>query len=168
MFASQSQKDVEMETAGEEYTTVEKERAVIRLGSVRELRDEVMEVSHNGTTPLKFVGNVELTEVFANHTFVGIVDGWRRLAAIQHGVKLYLVDYGAVWYYLPNLDIDKSYEFFYQVGLSEFGNFGTIEIPDGLDLRELLAMSIDTDDSDGMAQQSQKDEIEVTFPNKRR
>jgi len=65
-------------------------------------------------------------------------------------------------------DIDKSYEFFYQVGLSEFGNFGTIEIPDGLDLRELLAMSIDTDDSDGMAQQSQKDEIEVTFPNKRR
>jgi hypothetical protein len=49
MFASQSQKDVEMETVGEEYATVEKERAVIRLGSVRELRDEVMEVSHNGT-----------------------------------------------------------------------------------------------------------------------
>jgi hypothetical protein len=49
MFASQSQKDVEMETAGEEYNTVEKERAAIRLGSVRELRDEVMEVSHNGT-----------------------------------------------------------------------------------------------------------------------
>ena len=46
---------------------------------------------------LRFVGNVELTELFANHTFVGIVDGWRRLAAIQHGVKLYLVDYGALW-----------------------------------------------------------------------
>src|SRR5271163_2207030 len=95
---------------------------------------------------LRFMGNVELTELFANHTFVGIVDGWRRLAAIQHGVKLYLVDYGAVWYYLPNLDIDKSYEFFYQVGLSEFGNFGTIEIQDGLDLRELLAISMDKDD----------------------
>ena len=52
---------------------------------------------------LTFVGNVELTELFANHTFVGIVDGWRRLAAIQHGVKLYLVDYGAVWYYPSQL-----------------------------------------------------------------
>src|SRR5271156_2171821 len=41
---------------------------------------------------------IELTELFANHTFVGIVDGYRRLAAVQHGVKLYLVDYGAVWY----------------------------------------------------------------------
>ena len=40
----------------------------------------------------------DLTELFANHTFVGIADSWRRLAAIQHGVKLYLVDYGAVWY----------------------------------------------------------------------
>jgi len=44
---------------------------------------------------------IELTELFANHTYVGMVDGWRRLAAIQHGVKLYLVDYGAVWYPLP-------------------------------------------------------------------
>ena len=43
---------------------------------------------------------IELTELFANHTFVGIVDPWRRLAAVQHGVKLYLVDYGAVWYVL--------------------------------------------------------------------
>ena len=64
----------------------------------------------------------------------------------------------------PNFDIDKSYEFLYQVGLSEFGNFGTIEIPDGLDLRELLAMSMNTGDSDGITQQSQKDEIEVTPP----
>lgn len=49
MFATQSQKDVEMETATEEYVTVDKDRAVIRLGSVRELRDGVMEVAHNGT-----------------------------------------------------------------------------------------------------------------------
>jgi len=64
----------------------------------------------------------------------------------------------------PNFDTDKSYEFFYQVGLSEFGNFGTIEIQDGLDLRELLAISMDKDDSDRITQQSQKDEIEVTPP----
>lgn len=47
--------------------------------------------------PCSFEANAELTELFANHTFVGILDGWRRLATIQHGVKLYLVDYGAVW-----------------------------------------------------------------------
>ncbi len=38
----------------------------------------------------------ELTgDLFAAHAFVGIVDDRRRLAAIQSGVKLYLVDYGA-------------------------------------------------------------------------
>ena len=42
---------------------------------------------------------IELTELFANHTFVGILDSWRRLATIQHGVKLYLIDYGAIWYF---------------------------------------------------------------------
>jgi len=52
---------------------------------------------------------------------------------------------------------DKSYEFFYQLGLSEFGNFGTIEIPKGLDLRELLAISMDAD-------RTQKNEIEVCHP----
>jgi hypothetical protein len=41
-------------------------------------------------------------------------------------------------------DIHKSYEFLYQVGLTDFGNFGTIKMPDGFRLRELLAISIDT------------------------
>lgn len=55
----------------------------------------------------------------------------------------------------------RSYEFFYQVGLSEFGNFGTIQIPNGLDTRELLTISINTDGSSEPATQSQKDEIEA-------
>src|SRR5208282_6155030 len=57
---------------------------------------------------------------------------------------------------------DRSYEFFYQVGLSEFGNFGTINLGEGLDVRELLALSMETDESDGMTEQSQKEEIEVS------
>lgn len=81
---------------------------------------------------------------------MGIVDSWRRLAAVQHGVKLYLVDYGAV-----------SYEFFYQLSLSEFGNFGRIEFAEGLDLRELLELSMEISEDDGMEQQDQFDEIEV-------
>jgi DNA mismatch repair protein MLH1 len=135
----------------EDYEITEKEHMPIKLASIRELREEVMEVAHNGSSPTQYINLIpELTELFANHTFVGIVDSWRRLAAIQHGVKLYLVDYGAV-----------SYEFFYQLGLSEFGNFGTIEFADGLNLRELLELSMEISQDDGMTQQSQMDEIEV-------
>ena len=116
----------EQEGEAEEYDIVERERQSIKLASIRELRDEVMEVAHNGTIPPSLENRsslsrvltsppstfdffphaltmIELTELFANHTYVGMVDGWRRLAAIQHGVKLYLVDYGAVWYPLPFL-----------------------------------------------------------------
>jgi hypothetical protein len=56
-----------------------------------------------------------------------------------------------------------SYEFFYQIGLSEFGNFGSIEFTEGLNLRDLLAMSMETDESDGMTQQAQSEEIEVKY-----
>jgi DNA mismatch repair protein MLH1 len=102
----------------------------------------------------------DLTELFANHTYVGIVDGWRRLAGIQHGVKLYLVDYGAVWY-SPKLSplqpirtaiiaindvLTVSYEFFYQLGLSEFGNFGTIEFVEPLYIRDLLTIAMENDE----------------------
>jgi len=71
----------------EKYEIVDKERILIKLTSVKNLRAAVRESVHNG-----------LTEVFANHTFVGIVDERKRIAAIQSGVKLFLIDYGAVWY----------------------------------------------------------------------
>src|ERR1700712_5531195 len=87
--------------------------------TVKELRAEVRDDMHN-----------ELTEIFAGHTFVGIVDEKRRLAAIQGGVKLYLVDYGMV-----------CNEYFYQVGLTDFGNFGTICFDPPLNLKELLALA---------------------------
>ncbi|KAK3954630.1 hypothetical protein QBC32DRAFT_80127 [Pseudoneurospora amorphoporcata] len=108
-------KDVEMIN----YETVDREATACRLISVRELRAEVREEMHH-----------ELTEIFANHTFVGIVDERRRLAAIQGGVRLYLVDYGRV-----------CYEYFYQLGLTDFGNFGTMRFDPPLDVRELLNMA---------------------------
>lgn len=55
--------------------------------TLKRLRADVRESMHDG-----------LCEIIRDHTFVGIVDEPRRLAAIQHGVKLYLVDYAAVWY----------------------------------------------------------------------
>ncbi|KAL2260541.1 hypothetical protein VTK26DRAFT_5427 [Humicola hyalothermophila] len=102
-----------------EYETVDRELTPCRLISVRELRAAVRDDMHH-----------ELTEIFANHTFVGVVDERRRLAAIQGGVKLYLVDYGRV-----------CAEYFYQLGLTDFGNFGVIRFSPPLDLRELLALA---------------------------
>ncbi|KAK6596144.1 DNA mismatch repair protein MutL [Botrytis cinerea] len=87
-----------------EYTHSDREPIICRLMTIKELRTSVRDSMHN-----------ELTEIFASHTFVGIVDERRRLAAIQSGVKLFLVDYAAI-----------SSAFFYQVGLTDFGNFGEI------------------------------------------
>lgn len=102
-----------------EYETVDREATACRLISIRELRAAVREDIHH-----------ELTEIFANHSFVGVVDERRRLAAIQGGVKLYLVDYGRV-----------CFEYFYQLGLTDFGNYGVIRFSPPLQLRELLTLA---------------------------
>lgn len=102
-----------------EYETNDREQNPCRLASVRELRSVVRDEMHH-----------ELTEVFATHTFVGVVDERRRLAAIQGGVKLYLVDYGRA-----------CFEYFYQVGLTDFGNFGVIRFDPSLNLRTVLRIA---------------------------
>ena len=40
--------DNEVDIPMEEYEIVEKERVPVKLGSIRELREEVMEKAHNG------------------------------------------------------------------------------------------------------------------------
>ncbi|KAK4969801.1 hypothetical protein LTR28_000922, partial [Elasticomyces elasticus] len=102
-----------------EYEYSEKEHTICRLTAVKELRAEVREEMHN-----------ELTDNFAKHIFVGVVDERRRIAAIQAGVKLFLVDYGMI-----------CNEYFYQLGLTDFGNFGSIRFNPPLSLRELLALA---------------------------
>lgn len=102
-----------------EYETNDRQQTPCRLASVRELRSDVRDAMHH-----------ELTEVFATHTFVGVVDERRRLAAIQGGVKLYLVDYGRA-----------CFEYLYQVGLTNFGNFGVIRFAPSLDLRTVLRIA---------------------------
>ncbi|KAJ0159746.1 DNA mismatch repair protein MLH1 [Colletotrichum tanaceti] len=107
------------------YEMVDRSFAPMKLSSVKELRAEVREEMHN-----------DLTDIFANHTFVGIVDERRRLAAFQSGIKLYLVDYGRT-----------CYEYCYQVGLTDFGNFGTIRFTPPLDLREILRVGAEIEKS---------------------
>jgi DNA mismatch repair protein MLH1 len=123
--SSESPAPNESRTDGMEYEYSDREPVTCRLMTVKELRQEVRDDMHN-----------ELTEVFATHTFIGIVDERRRLAAIQGGVKLFLVDYGMV-----------CNEYFYQLGLTDFGNFGSIRFDPPLDLKELLRMAAEHEKS---------------------
>jgi DNA mismatch repair protein MLH1 len=121
-----------------EYESSEREPVVCRLVTIKELRAEVRDEMHN-----------ELTEIFASHTFVGVVDERRRLAAIQGGVKLFLVDYGMI-----------CNEYFYQVGLTDFGNFGTIRFNPPLNLKELLALAAEHEKASSPPA-SEEDDFEV-------
>lgn len=117
---SPSKATTELASDGIEYETSDKEATICRLTTVKELRAEVRENMHN-----------ELTDVYANHTFVGIVDERRRIVAIQGGVKLFLVDYAMVFS-----------EYFYQLGLTDFSNFGSIRFNPPLDIKQLLELGI--------------------------
>lgn len=72
-----------------------------------------------------------LTTTFATHTYVGLVDPHRRIAAIQAGVKLFLVDYGLL-----------CTEYFYQLGLTDFANFGAIRFEPPLDIKALIELGV--------------------------
>lgn len=105
------------------YQPSGREPVHIRLASVKNLRAAVRESMHN-----------DLTEVFASHTYVGLVDERRRIAAIQSGVKLFLVDYGMI-----------CSEFFYQVGLTDFGKFGVINLESSPKLSDLIGLAAATE-----------------------
>jgi DNA mismatch repair protein MLH1 len=118
----QPQKSVEeiaMDEEEMEYEFAEKEPIACRLTSVKELRAEVRDAMHN-----------ELTDIISTHSFVGIVDEQKRIAAIQGGVKLFLIDYGML-----------CNEYFYQVGLTDFANYGSIRFNPPLSLHDLLKVA---------------------------
>ncbi|KAL2853689.1 DNA mismatch repair protein MutL [Aspergillus pseudodeflectus] len=106
---------------GFQYETTDREPLKITLTSVKALRATVRNSMHN-----------TLTETIAGHTYVGLVDEQRRVAAIQSGVKLYLIDYGMF-----------CNEFFYQIGLTDFGNFGTIKLDPAPKLVDIIRIAAD-------------------------
>ena len=96
--------------------------------------------------------HVSLTEMFASHTYVGLVDPTRRIAAIQGGVKLFLVDYGMI-----------CNEYFYQLGLTDFGNFGRIQFEPALDIRALVTLAVETERSQHQAPESRDDNENIQW-----
>lgn len=103
-----------------EYEYTDKEATICRLTTIKDLRASVRESMHN-----------ELTDTYANHTFVGIADETKRIAAIQGGVKLFLVDYGMT-----------AAEYFYQLALTDFGNYGSIRFNPPLVLQDLIQIAV--------------------------
>lgn len=103
-----------------EYEYTDKESTICRLTTIKDLRASVRENMHN-----------ELTDTYANHTFVGIADETKRIAAIQGGVKLFLVDYGMT-----------AAEYFYQLALTDFGNYGSIRFNPPLALQDLIQIAV--------------------------
>ncbi|GMM29384.1 mismatch repair ATPase [Martiniozyma asiatica (nom. inval.)] len=120
------------------------ERSQIKLVSIKELRDEVKERAFSS-----------LTEIFAQHTFVGIADYNKRLLCLQYDVKLYLVDYGSIFA-----------ELFYQIGLADFANFGRIVIEGGVDMCNLVQTEILSNFKDGQeAQVAQNQNVALQMSN---
>ena len=108
-----------------------------RLTTVKELRAAVRDDMH-----------ATLTEVFASHTYVGLVDSRRRIVAIQGGVKLFIVDYGMV-----------SHEYFYQLGLTDFGNFGSIRFDPPLSIPELIRIGVNIERTENPDDSVEWDEV---------
>lgn len=93
---------------------------VINLTSIKNLRKKVQTQT-----------SAELTAILGKHTYIGVADYERRLACIQHDVNLYLLDYASL-----------CNEFFYQVGLSDFGNFGKIRFTEPIEIGKLVKNEI--------------------------
>ncbi|RAL00928.1 mismatch repair ATPase MLH1 [Aspergillus ibericus CBS 121593] len=119
---------------GLQYETTKRGPHRIAFTSIKNLRASVRNAMHN-----------TLTETIASHTYVGLVDERRRIAAIQSGVKLYLIDYGMF-----------CTEFFYQVGLTYFGNFGVIKLSPAPKLIDLLRIAADTERDEHQGSKSQE------------
>lgn len=103
-----------------------------------------------------------------NMSFVGLVD--EAHALIQHQTRLYLVDYQRLRYLDLSLlfahDLSAtSLDFFYQIGLAHFANFGTIALEEAMDMKDLLRIGLEQESALHASPQAQsvEDLCEVHF-----
>ncbi|ODV77747.1 DNA mismatch repair protein MutL [Suhomyces tanzawaensis NRRL Y-17324] len=99
-----------------QITITDHPRVKVNLDSIKELQKELSDEVHK-----------PLTNIFNNAVYVGVVDEKRRLCCFQYDVQLYLCDYAST-----------LLEFYYQVALEEFCNYGTIELSEPVLLDELM------------------------------
>lgn len=97
--------------------TNDRERIEVKLTSISQLKNQIAETVDK-----------TLTETFNGCTYVGIIDELRRLCSFQYDVKLFICDYAAV-----------LYEFYFQIAISEFCNYGELVLLEPISLEELLS-----------------------------
>ena len=95
--------------------------------------------------------NAIITELFREHTFIGLVDDFRAL--IQHQTRLLMVDFKRI-----------STVFFFQVIIYGFANFSRINFDHPLNISELLIVFFSANTS---LQQNDPDEIVSLLIDKR-
>ncbi|KAI5965564.1 mlh1 [Candida pseudojiufengensis] len=88
----------------------------VNLDSIRSLKQELSEYVDKS-----------ITNIFNHAIFIGIIDPLKRLCCFQYDVKLFLCDYASI-----------LLEFYYQLGLNEFNNFGEIEFDEPISLIDIL------------------------------
>ncbi|PVU93354.1 hypothetical protein BB561_003334 [Smittium simulii] len=98
-----------------------KPRVEVQLGSILELRAEWAEARH-----------LEFSKILCGHVFVGFLDTNRAL--IQYETGLYMVDYNQI-----------SEALFYQLILSEFNNFGKIELQPAANICDLVLLALQSE-----------------------
>ncbi|GME73009.1 unnamed protein product [Ambrosiozyma monospora] len=116
MIGEGDENDNEQTLANTTVQTIEKERVKVNLLSVNNLRSQV----ENFTSE-------EITNILSHHTFIGVIDYEKRLVALQSGLKLFMVDYASI-----------CNELFYQIGLSDFANFGKLKLSEPISIRKQL------------------------------
>ncbi|KAJ3237804.1 DNA mismatch repair protein [Chytriomyces hyalinus] len=110
----------------------------IQLSSILNLRSKIRTDAHSG-----------LTDLFKSHTLVGAVDDQWML--MQYQTKLYIVDVE-----------DTTREFFYQIALHGFSNFGFTELnTDGVNVQELIQLAVEEQIS---AEQTSASEKQLMSP----
>ncbi|KAA0718271.1 DNA mismatch repair protein [Triplophysa tibetana] len=98
-------------------------RRIIKLTSIKELREDIEEKTHKG-----------LQELLQNHSFVGSVNPQWTL--VQHQTKLYLLN-----------TTKLSQELFYQILIYDFGNFGVLRLSNPAPLYDLAMLALESEES---------------------
>ncbi|NP_001417993.1 DNA mismatch repair protein Mlh1 [Danio rerio] len=98
-------------------------RRIVKLTSIKELRDQIELQTHKG-----------LQELLQNHSFVGSVSPQWTL--VQHQTKLYLLN-----------TTKLSQELFYQILVYDFGNFGVLRLSNPAPLYDLAMLALDSEES---------------------
>ncbi|KZS97086.1 DNA mismatch repair protein MutL [Sistotremastrum niveocremeum HHB9708] len=131
--------DVDMETPPTPTTTNLKDipESQCYLASIQSLRAKILKSKHEG-----------LTEIFEKHVFVGIVDLYKCMSLIQHSTKLYLVNHGSL-----------AEEFFYQLGLRQFGNFRPLKLDPPPPISRLIELAVKVDGTIGQSGLNPKDVV---------